>query len=302
MACALTLASTACFSATTSNTLPVEIEAERLILAAKHAIENKEIEAAHNYLLRAEALNTPLANNFHFFRGKVSFFKHEIENAQQHLIQFAQRIEADNTYYEETLSLLTAIEKKGEEITKGTKKGTPQEKPHIQWHSSKNSKPYLENLKRLYLTEHEKAALELHINDLLRSHPFSKTPASPISAPHKSLGNPLTLSSAPHQSQNYNIQTTHQGAIKTHLTTNNRSTPNNTTAPSPSKEVTLNASELSVYGLSHQIEYKCSDTLQRCWIKNPVSNAAWLELGNNESAAAELAKAMGYLVQVMQQQ
>jgi len=265
--------------------LTVEIEAERLILAAQNALKNQQSDAADRYLIRAAALNTPLANHYHFYRGKVSFSKNDFQTAQQHLVQYTQGVKSDDPHYEETLTLLTAIEKEGAQ----TKANSFSEKPQIEWHRTRSAPPYIENLKSLYLTEQGKLALEMHINDLLSSYPTANK-----TAVNKNL-KPRNQNAKRHNTRNYNIQTTEQGSIKTHLTINKPGS-------SPNKEVKLNTSEISVYGLNHQIEFKCEDMTQRCWIKNPINQTVWLELDNNESAAKELATAIGYLVQVMQQQ
>jgi len=266
-------------------TIPPEMEAARLILAAKSALDNQQLTEAQDYLTRAQALNTPLTHSFYFYQGKVSFLKSELKQAQQQLIKFAQQIKPDDLHYEETLALLTEIEKQ----SSIEKTPTQPPKPQIEWHSEKAVSPYIERLKNLYLTDQGKDALEQHINDLLRAYPFRQAPANIIP------GNNATRNSKRVQHQTYNIQTTRQGAIKTHLTTHR---PNAT----PNKNVELNISEISVYGLHHRIGFKCNDINQSCWLKNPINNSVWLKLGNNQPAAQELAKAMSHLVKVMQKQ
>lgn len=293
--------STYCLS---ESVLTVEREAERLILAAQNALKNQQVNEADQYLIRAEALKTPLANHYHFYRGKVSYSKNDFQTAQQHLVQYTQNIKSDDPHYEETLTLLTSIEKKSAQA----KTNSLSEKPQIEWHRTQSAQPYIENLKSLYLTEQGKLALEMHINDLLTSYPTAdKTAANKNQKSrnqtihhHKTSGdtrnyNARNYNARNYNTRNYNIQTTEQGSIKTHLTINKPGS-------SPNKEVKLNTSEISVYGLNHQIEFKCENFTQRCWIKNPINQSVWLELDNNESAAKELATAMGYLVQVMQQQ
>ena len=293
--------STYCLS---ESVLTVEREAERLILAAQNALKNQQVNAADQYLIRAEALKTPLANHYHFYRGKVSYSKNDFQTAQQHLIQYTQNIQSEDPHYEETLTLLTAIEKKSVQA----KASALSEKPQIEWHRTQNAQPYIENLKSLYLTEQGKLALEMHINDLLTSYPTADKTAANKNQKSRNQNihhyktssdtrnyNARNYNARNYNTRNYNIQTTEQGSIKTHLTINKPGS-------SPNKEVKLNTSEISVYGLNHQIEFKCENFTQRCWIKNPINQSVWLELDNNESAAKELATAMGYLVQVMQQQ
>lgn len=261
-------------SASYGVTLPVEIEADRLVLAAQQALQEDNLEAANAYLIRAQTLNTKLPNTFDYYMGKVLFQQNQFKKAESHLLKFVVTVKSDDPLYEETLTLITEVEKKLQK--KPEIKST--DKIKIAWSNSDDKTQFIKKLKKLYLTDNTHLALEQHINDLLQSYPVQQSTIRNTNKP---------------RDRSYFIDSSEKGSIKVSLQVNNQN-------KQFKKTLEANASKISVYGINNNIQFKCEDSSRSCWLKNPITDKKWLEIDNNPAAAAELTKAMGLLIRHMQ--
>jgi len=134
---------------------------------------------------------------------------------------------------------------------------------------------YLKELKHLYLTSDERKALLAHSNDLLKT--YALRAAYQIGQPERhdllyqlSLGGPGELV----------LREESRAEHGTDLTVRNQ--------------------RLSVFGLDPFIRYDCPQTGIACVLHNPADNSPWLSVVRDHKGAAELAKALSFLIRNLQ--
>ncbi|MGH8353899.1 MAG: hypothetical protein ACRERY_10285 [Pseudomonas sp.] len=134
---------------------------------------------------------------------------------------------------------------------------------------------YLAELKRLYLTADERQALLAHSNDLLKT--YALRAAYQIGQPARhdllyqlSLGGPgeLLLREESRAEQGTAVAVRNQ--------------------------------RLSVFGLDPFIRYDCPPNGIACVLHNPADGSPWLRILRDHDGAAELAKALSFLIRNLQ--
>ncbi|MBL4606368.1 MAG: hypothetical protein JKY01_00870 [Pseudomonadales bacterium] len=260
--------------------LPVNAEADRLLLAAEKSIESNNQLEAKSFLSQAKALNTTLPNQFYFLYGSTFFHLDELDKASINLIRFVEHAERGSQDYNKALGLLTAIEKRnGQNKNRSEKKQiTSSEKQPTSLLESSEVQ-YLQQLKQLYLTSSTSDALLKHINDMLVSYALKrqqkiiKTEQPPLAR--------------------YRLSQDFSGNLVTSIQKINVFKKEN------SKSV-INTTKINIYGIDPFITYHCSSGTNSCWLRSPINGSRWIEFSNNEEAAAEISRAITSLIKVLQ--
>jgi hypothetical protein len=259
--------------------LPVNAEADRLLLAAENAIESNNQHEAKNFLSQAQALNTPLPNQFYFLYGTTLFHLDELEKAATNLIKFVAAAERGSPDYNKALGLLTNIEKRNSQRQGTSNKPSVTSTKQPASLIENTEAQYIKQLKQLYLTNSASDALLKHINEMLASYAL-KRPEKIIKLGQRPLAR-YRLS----RDRSGNLVTSSQ-KINVRKKTNSKSV--------------INTTRINIYGVDPFVTYRCSQGTNSCWLRSPVNGERWIEISNNEQAAAEIAKASTALIKVLQ--
>ncbi len=259
--------------------LPVNAEADRLLLAAESAIDSNNQHEAKRFLSQAQALNTPLPKRFYFLYGTTLFHLDELDKASINLIKFVGFAERGSPDYKKALGLLTNIEKRNNQHQNSSSKpNAATAKPPTSLIENTEAQ-YIKQLKQLYLTNSASDALLKHINEMLASYAL-KRPTKIIKPGQR----PLTR---------YRLNRDSSGNL---ITSSQRI---NMLKNTGAKSV-IDTTKINVYGLDPFITYRCSLGTNSCWLRSPVNGDRWVEISNNEQAIAEIARASTALIKLLQ--
>ncbi len=263
--------------------LAPDIEADRLVLAGKSKIAEKDFAAARVYLDRVEQLGIKPSNEFHWLLGQVLFHEGQYDDAKMRIEQYVENGDKTSEYYEPALLMLTDIETQFEDnkalvaTKEKTREFAKQWEEKVSLSESKPGNAFDAKVNALYLGENLTASLVSHINDLLRSFVFIE-------------GKVKNTSIADHMQ--YSVSVSSSGDILT--TKKDVKVGKNKAASS------INVSRLNAFGVSPVVAYRCSKATDSCTVLNPVDGADWIRVAKDDAAAKEIAKAFGRLIKSIQ--
>ena len=136
---------------------------------------------------------------------------------------------------------------------------------------------YLAELKRLYLTKDERKALLAHSNALLDTY---------------ALRAGYQLGKAPAQRSDLRYQLSVSGPGELLVRQETRAEQTNNLAVSNQR--------LSVFGLDPYIHYECPTSGITCVLNNPADGSPWITVLRDHQGAADLAKAISFLIRNLQ--
>jgi len=134
---------------------------------------------------------------------------------------------------------------------------------------------YLNELKHLYLTSDERQALLAQSNELLDTYAVRAA---------------FQVGQAERRDQVYQLSVGAPGELLIQQKTREAEGVN----------VAVRNQRLEVFGVDPYIKYDCPPTEQVCVLKNPQDGSPWLTIRRDHQGAAELAKALSFLLRNMQ--
>jgi hypothetical protein len=134
---------------------------------------------------------------------------------------------------------------------------------------------YLAELKRLYLTQDERQALLAHSNDLLNTY---------------ALRAAYQVGQAQRQDQLYQLRLGAPGELL--LREETRSAQGN--------DIAVRNQRIALFGVDPFIRYDCPSNGISCVLYNPVDGSPLLSIVRDHKGAAELAKALSFLIRNLQ--
>ena len=143
--------------------------------------------------------------------------------------------------------------------------------------SGEDQARYLTELKRLYLTQDERKALLTHSNALLDTY---------------ALRAGYQLGKAPAQRSDLRYQLSVSGPGELLLRKETRQARGNNLAVSNLR--------LSVFGVDPYIHYECPTNGITCVFNSPLDGKPWITVLRDHQGAAELAKALSFLIRNLQ--
>lgn len=136
---------------------------------------------------------------------------------------------------------------------------------------------YLAELKRLYMTKDERKALLAHGNALLDTY---------------ALRAGYQLDKAPAQRSDLRYQLSVAGPGELLVRQESRAEQGNSLA--------VHNQRLSVFGLDPYIRYECPSSGITCVLSNPADGGPWITVLRDHQGAADLAKAISFLIRNLQ--
>ena len=141
--------------------------------------------------------------------------------------------------------------------------------------SSPEQARYLTELKRLYLTQDERQALLAHSNDLLKTY---------------ALRAAYQVGQAQRQDLVYQLRLGAPGELVLREETRD----------AQSGDVAVHNRRISLYGVDPFIKYDCPQSGISCVLHNPADGGVLLTIVRDHQGAAELAKALSFLIRNLQ--
>ena len=136
---------------------------------------------------------------------------------------------------------------------------------------------YLAELKRLYLTKDERKALLAHSNALLDTYALR-------------AGYQLAMAPAQRSDLRYQLSVSGPGELLVRQETRAEQTNN----------LAVSNQRLSVFGLAPYIHYDCPTSGITCVLNNPADGSPWITVLRDHQGAADLAKAISFLIRNLQ--
>ena len=256
--------------------LPPEIEADRLILAAKEKLAEDNYAAARDYLERVTPLKIEPPAAYHLLYGRVHYQADAWQEAKQHFEAYVEMAGKEGDAYVETLKLITELEEtlsnkvEVEETTEKTKTSAIQL-------AEKQGTQYDEKVAQLYLDPSLTQSLVTHVNSLLKSYRFIEGKIK-------------------------NVEKNDYIDFKLSLAKNRELI---LTRRDISRSLSGDLSELSVtrlnaFGIDPNVEYRCSKESDSCTIKHPLNQKEWIKISRDEEGAQEITKALTRLLKALQ--
>lgn len=267
MVCAATL------WATFAHALPPEHEMRRLMLATEAAVKAESWGEAGEYLNRLQILDAEKPADYLFYRGRIMMEAKHLNEARSALERYVEAASVEGDYYNESLALITAIEKSQQTSAAQAKKPGEPEAP-VATIEPAGLQPTSTDLKKLYLTPSGTTALEAHLNSLLGVSAW-RADQRIIKA-----GMPADVA--------YKVRVA-RGEV--HVQESRRN---------PQGETSLSTQVIGVYGINPQVKSDCEPTSLTCWVYDPRDGSRLFQLGGNREQAAEVAQTLGKLIRGLQ--
>ena len=251
--------------------LAPEHETRRLMLATEEAVVAEKWGEAAEYLNRLQQLEGEKPVDYYFFRGRMMLQSSHLNEAQSALETYVARAGAKGAHYQESLKLITDIEKARKESALAPQgAGEPERVAVIE--PAGDSR--VASLRKLYLADSDREALTLHINSLLELSGWRRDQT--VVRLDRPAEVEYRLSSQGSEIQIQEIRRGDDGRVR-------RST-----------------EPLSVFGINPRVEWRCEPAISTCWVYDPRDGSRLFQLALNRDQAQEIADTLGHLIRAVQ--
>lgn len=255
--------------------LPPEIEADRLILAAKEKLEEGSFDGARAYLERVAPLEIDPPADYYLLFGRVHYEADAWQEAKTHFEKYVELAGKEGSAYIDTLKMITALEEtlagKQEQKASAPEAGSPIQLPE------KQGQAYDKKVSDLYLDPNLTQSLVTHVNGLLKSYRFIEGKIKNI---EKNNYIDFKLSLA----KDKELVLTRRDIVRK--------------LSGASSE--LSVSRLNAFGIDPDVAFRCSKETDSCTIKHPINQKEWIKIARDEKGAEEIAKALTRLLKALQ--
>ncbi len=253
--------------------LPPEHETRRLMLATEAAVTAERWGEAAEYLNRLQVLEGDKPADYLFYRGRVMMEAQHLNEARSALEQYVATAGVEGEHYNESLLLITEIEKNQNASAAQAKTLGDPETPVaiIEPAGVPSTGP---NLRKLYLTPSETTALAAHLNNLLGVTAWR-------------ADQHLVKADVPADVA-YKVSVA-EGEIRVQESRRN-----------PQGEISVSTQIMGVYGISPLVKSDCEPASPTCWVYDPRDGSRLFQLGGNRDQASEVAQTLGKLIKGLQ--
>lgn len=250
--------------------LAPEHETRRLMLATEEAVTAENWGEASEYLNRLQNLEGEKPADYHYYRGRVMLQSSHFNEAQAALEAYVTKAGAEGSHYQNSLKLITGIERKRKAKAQAPQVGDESRVAVIEPAGDQK----MTSLRKLYLADSDREALVLHLNSLLGVAGWRQDQAV------VRLDRPADIE--------YRLSIV-SDAISTQEIQRN-----------DSSGVTRKTTQIPVFGVNPQVEWGCEQAVAACWIYDPRDGSRLLQLSPNRSQAEEIAQTLGKLIRNLQ--
>jgi len=251
--------------------LAPEHETRRLMLATEGAVVAENWGEAAEYLNRLQQLEGEKPADYYFYRGRVMLQSSHLNEAQSALETYVSRAGAEGAHYQESLQLITSIEKTRKQNALAPQATGESEQVAVIEPAGEGR---IESLRKLYLADSDREALTLHINSLLELAGWRRDQA--VVRLDRPADVEYRLGTQGEEIQIQELKRAEDGRI-------------------------LRSTEtMAVFGINPRVEWRCEATVSTCWVYDPRDGSRLLQLAENRERAQEIAETLGQLIRSLQ--
>jgi hypothetical protein len=251
--------------------LAPEHETRRLMLATEEAVGAEKWGEAAEYLNRLQQLEGEKPVDYHFYRGRVMLQASHLNEAQSALETYVTRAGSEGSHYQESLKLITDIEKARKEKELSPQNTGESERVAIIEPAGDGR---VESLRKLYLADSNREALTLHLNSLLELAGWRRDQT--VVRLDRPADVEYRLSTEGSEVQIQEIRRGDDGRVM-------RST-----------------ESMSVFGVNPRVQWRCEEATSTCWVYDPRDGSRLFQLALNGERAREIADTLGHLIRTIQ--
>lgn len=251
--------------------LAPEHETRRLMLATEAAIVADNWGEAAGYLNRLQQLEGEKPADYYFYRGRVMLQSSLLNEAQSALETYVSRAGTEGAHYQESLQLITTIEKTRKQNARAPQAAGESEQVAIIEPAGEGR---IKSLRKLYLADSDREALVLHINSLLELAGWRRDQA--VVRLDRPADVEYRLGIQGDEIQIQEIRRSENGRIL------------------------RSAEPMPVFGINPQVEWRCEAAVSTCWVYDPRDGSRLLQLAENREQAQEVAETLGQLIRTLQ--
>ncbi|KAA1171318.1 hypothetical protein FWJ25_17025 [Marinobacter salinexigens] len=254
-----------------AHALAPEHETRRLMLATEEAVSSEKWNEAAEYLNRLQVLEGEKPAEYFYYRGRVMFQAGHLNEAQSAFEHYVGQTGAEGSHYQESLKLITEIEKTRKANASAAQPGTGKGgRVAVIEPAGQQS---LESLRKLYLANSDLEALTLHLNSLLGVAGWRQDQGVVQLDRPADIGYQVNVSGS-----TINVQETRRDT----------------------SGVVRKTQPLSVYGVNPQVEWSCEPAAGACWVYDPRDGSRLLQLALGRDQAREIAHTLGRVIKQLQ--
>lgn len=251
--------------------LAPEHEIRRLMLAVEEAVDDEAWGQAGGYLNRLQTLEGVKPVAYQYYRGRVMLESEHYNEANAALERYVEEAGEEGRFYEKSLRLMTRVEQARNEGARRDERATGGE-PLAMIEPAGDTD--MGRLRKLYLTDSDLEALQIHLNSLLELSGWrqDRRVVDPAQGPDIHY----RVSTEPGTLQIRESRRTEAGDVRTR------------------------SRSLGVYGIRPSVDSACPSGDSACWIYDPRDDSRMLKLSRNADQAREIASTLGRLIRQLQ--
>jgi hypothetical protein len=253
--------------------LPVHVEQDRYLLAAKRFYDEQRLDKVSEYLDKIDIVNQKPDALFYYLKSEVLASKRQFVEQRETLEKYVELAGKEGEFYAKALNTITDLEDQQIKASKTAVKPELSSAQNTQ--STLSQDEYVQHLQKLYLVNDKRTALVTHINTLLGTMPY--TGSRLHSSVEQSDG-----------SVTYSISIDEDQQIVT-LKKDRSMQPEKLTTQS-----------INIFGKGPWLTHDCQYQRFQCTIRLPDSIDAWLVIGYDEKGSKELVTALEHLIRLLQ--
>lgn len=263
----------AAFSAHGQSLAP-EHEMRRLMLATEEAVAAERWGEASEYLNRLQKMDGDKPADYFFYRGMAMLQASHLNEARAALEAYVSRAGVDGRHYQQSLKLITDIERQNRESVRALANGNGELREPVAIIEPAGGQE-LKTLRELYLAGSDREALTIHLNALLETAGWRRDKSV------VRLDRPADIQ--------YRVSVTNGNLNIQEITRNTDDT-------SVQKAVSL-----PVFGVNPQPRWDCEPAVGACWIYDPRDGSRLFQLAQNRNQVNDIALTLGRLIRNLQQ-
>ncbi|MBJ6138471.1 hypothetical protein [Marinobacter litoralis] len=257
-----------------AQSLEPEHEIRRLMLATEEAVSAERWSEAGEYLNRLQVMKGEKPAEYLYYRGRAMLQAKHFNEARSALEGYVSRVGADGKHYQQSLKLITDIEKQSKANARALVEGNVVVKEPVAVIEPAGEEG-LASLRKLYLAKTDREALTIHLNALLDANGWRKD---------KTV-----------------VRLDRPADIQYRVTINDSELTVQQVRREIDGTLVRKTSPLPVYGVNPQPRWDCEAVVGACWIYDPRDGSRLFQLAHNPAKVSEIARTLGRLIRNLQQ-
>ena len=254
--------------------LEPEHEIRWLMLATEAAVQADNWAEAGEFLNRLQAMEGEKPAEYHYYRGRAMLKANHLNEARAALETYVSQAGAEGQHYQESLKLITDIEKVNRDNVRALAEGAAQVEEPVAVIEPAGQES-LKTLRQLYLARTDREALVIHLNAVLDTAGWRRDKTVVRLDRPADIQYRVTIDNS-----NVNVQ-----EIRREL----------------DNSFVRKTSVLPVFGVNPQLRWDCEPAVAACWVYDPRDGSRLFQMAQNQDKAREAAQTLGRLIRNLQQ-